>query len=58
MANKKEKENKNIHEVEVKIEGKAWNDAIDNAFLKKQKTVQCKESKAQFYPKCKWILLK
>ena len=40
MANKKEKENKNIHEVEVKIEGKAWNDAIDNAFLKKQKTVK------------------
>ena len=42
MAKKSEKEtkNKNIHEVEVKIEGKTWTDAIDKTFLKKQKTVK------------------
>ena len=34
------KENKNIHEVTVKIEGKDWNDAIDKVFEKKQKTVK------------------
>ena len=34
------KENKNIHELEVKIEGKKWTDAIDKAFVEKQKTVK------------------
>ncbi|MBR2828822.1 MAG: trigger factor [Bacilli bacterium] len=34
------KENKNIHEVTVKIEGKDWKDAIDKAFNKKQKDVK------------------
>ena len=42
MAKKSEKEvkNKNIHEVEVKIEGKTWTDAVDKVFLKKQKTAK------------------
>ena len=42
MAKKSEKENKNknIHEVEVKIEGKTWTDAIDKIFIKKQKTAK------------------
>ena len=39
MAEKKEKELKNRKEVAVKIEGQAWNEAIDKAFLKKQKDV-------------------
>ena len=34
------KENKNIHEVTVKIEGNDWNGAIDKVFEKKQKTVK------------------
>lgn len=34
------KENKNVHEVNVKIEGNSWNEAIDKAFKEKQKTVK------------------
>ena len=34
------KDNKNIHELEIKIEGKKWTDAIDKAFAEKQKTVK------------------
>lgn len=34
------KENKNVHEVNVKIEGEAWSKAIDKVFDKKQKTVK------------------
>jgi len=34
------KENKNIHELEIKIEGKKWTDACDKVFLEKQKTVK------------------
>ena len=34
------KENKNIHELEIKIEGKKWTDAVDKAFMEKQKTVK------------------
>ncbi len=34
------KENKNVHEVNVKIDGEAWSKAIDKVFLKKQKTVK------------------
>ena len=33
------KENKNKHEVTVKIDGDAWKNAIDKVFAKKQKTV-------------------
>lgn len=33
----KKKENKNIHEVEIKIEGEAWKKAMDKAFSKRQK---------------------
>ena len=42
MAKKTEKEtkNKNIHDVEVKIEGKSWDTALDKVFEKKQKTVK------------------
>lgn len=42
MANKKEKEvkNKNIHKVEVKIEGSEWTEAVDKVFAKKQKTAK------------------
>ena len=42
MAKKTEKEtkNKNIHDVEVKIEGNSWDTAIDKIFEKKQKTVK------------------
>lgn len=42
MAKKSENENKNVnvHEVSVKIEGTEWNDAIDKAFVAKQKTVK------------------
>lgn len=42
MANKSEneKKNANVHEVSVKIEGTEWNEAIDKAFLEKQKTVK------------------
>ena len=42
MAKKSEKEtkNKNVHEVEVKIEGKTWTDALDKVFKKKQKTAK------------------
>ena len=34
------KENKNIHEITKKIEGKEWTDALDKAFKEKQKTVK------------------
>jgi trigger factor len=34
------KENNNIHEITVKIEGNDWNGAIDKVFEKKQKTVK------------------
>ena len=34
------KENKNIHELTVKVEGKEWTDALDKTFLEKQKTVK------------------
>ena len=34
------KENKNIHEVTSKIEGKDWEKACDKVFLEKQKTVK------------------
>ena len=34
------KENKKIHEIKIKIEGKKWTDAIDKAFVEKQKTVK------------------
>ncbi|MBQ6324070.1 MAG: trigger factor [Bacilli bacterium] len=34
------KENKNIHEINVKIEGKDWSNAVDKVFEKKQKTVK------------------
>jgi len=34
------KENKNIHEITVKIEGKDWTEANDKVFEKKQKTVK------------------
>ena len=40
MAKKSEKEtkSKNIHEIDIKIEGKDWTDALDKVFKKKQKT--------------------
>ena len=34
------KENKNVHEITKKIEGKEWTDALDKAFKEKQKTVK------------------
>ena len=34
------KENKNIHEITLKIEGDKWTDACDKVFLEKQKTVK------------------
>ncbi len=34
------KENKNIHEVSIKIEGKEWEAAVDKAFKVKQKTAK------------------
>ena len=34
----KEKENKNVHEIVIKIEGEEWTKALDKAFSKKQKT--------------------
>ena len=34
------KENKNIHDITKKIEGKEWEDALDKAFTEKQKTVK------------------
>ena len=37
---KEEKIKKNVHEVETKIEGEAWQKAIDKAFKKKQKEVK------------------
>ena len=39
MAKKSEKETKkkSVHDVEVKIEGKDWADAIDKAFAKNKK---------------------
>lgn len=37
MANKKETKNKNVHEVEVKIDGDAWQQALDKAFNDKKK---------------------
>ena len=42
MAKKSEKETKkkSVHEIEVKIDGKAWSDALDKAFVKKQKTAK------------------
>ena len=36
---KEKKENKNKHEVSVKIDGDAWKKALDRVFNKKQKTV-------------------
>ena len=42
MAKKSEKEtkSKNIHEINIKIEGKDWTDALDKVFAKKQKTAK------------------
>ena len=42
MAKKSEKEvkNKNIHEIDIKIEGKEWTDALDKVFKQKQKTAK------------------
>lgn len=42
MAKKKEKEikNKNVHEINVKIEGEEWTKAVDEVFKKKQKTAK------------------
>ena len=42
MAKKEEKKekSKNVHEVEVTIDGKKWEDAIKNAFAKKQKNAK------------------
>ena len=37
---KKEKTNKNVHEVSTKIEGESWKKALDKAFAEKQKTVK------------------
>ena len=37
---KEKKEKKNIHNVEIKIEGEKWNQALDDAFKKKVKNVQ------------------
>ena len=37
---KEEKKSKNIHEVEVSINGKEWENALDKAFDKKVKTVK------------------
>lgn len=34
------KENKNVHEITKKIEGKDWTDALDKAFKEKQKTTK------------------
>ena len=34
------KENKNIHEITHKIEGEEWKNAVDKAFIEKQKTVK------------------
>ena len=34
------KENKNLHEVSIKIEGKEWETAVDKAFKVKQKTAK------------------
>ncbi len=31
---------KNIHEIEIEIKGKKWNDALDSSFLKAQKNVK------------------
>ena len=36
----KEEKKSNKHEVEVRIEGKEWEDALDEAFKKKQKTIK------------------
>lgn len=42
MAKKEEKEikNKNVHEINVKIEGEEWTKAVDEVFKKKQKTAK------------------
>lgn len=42
MAKKEEKElkNKNVHEINVKIEGEEWTKAVDESFKKKQKTAK------------------
>ena len=37
---KKETKKSNVHEVEVKIEGKEWEDAVEEAFKKRQKTIK------------------
>lgn len=42
MAKKEEKEikNKNVHEINVKIEGEEWTKAVDKVFKEKQKTAK------------------
>jgi len=40
LKEENKKENKNRHEVNVKIAGDDWNKALDNIFTKKQKTAQ------------------
>lgn len=42
MAKKEEKElkNKNVHEINVKVEGEEWTKAVDESFKKKQKTAK------------------
>ena len=34
------KENKNIHEITIKVEGDSWKEACDKVFIEKQKTVK------------------
>ena len=34
------KENKNVHELTVKFEGKKWEDALDKVFEERQKTLK------------------
>lgn len=38
----KEKINKNVYDVDIKIEGEAWQKALDKTFSKKQKTAEVK----------------
>ena len=40
MSKEEKQTKKNMHELEVKIEGKDWTDALDQAFKKKIKTVE------------------
>ena len=43
---KKETNKKNYHNIEIKVEGKEWTDAVDKAFKERVKKVEVEKEKS------------